>query len=300
MRRTAIAQSFVTGICMSVLAGCATNSASMTPAAGSHVSWTLPNAKNRDLVYVSNFYGSNILAFTYPMGKAAGTITGVPDPQGMCTSATSQGNWWVAASGASEVLEFAHGGSSPIATLSVSAGEPATCALDAVTGDLAVTILGTGNVVVFKNGQGSGETHATNLTQAVDVAYDPKGDLFVDGTQSGSALTLLELRKGRSSFESIGLNQTINGGAMQWYGKYLVILSNGALNRFAIQGKKGKFTGKTPAGNWGSFWIAAGNVAAVKTYDEDAAIYSYPRGTLEQTLTGSFDLPIGVVVSRAK
>ena len=73
-----------------------------------------PEAKKSDLTYISNFYSSDILAFTYPGGKYVGTISGVTDAQGECTSKTSDGNWWVVASGADEVLEYAHGGTTPL------------------------------------------------------------------------------------------------------------------------------------------------------------------------------------------
>ncbi len=284
-----------------VLSACAARSTVVPPPLQPGASWVSPDVKNTDLVYISNYYASDVLTFTFPGGKAVGTIGNVGDPAGECTSSTSKGNWWVVASGSDQVLEFAHGGTTPIATVSVSQGEPETCSLDPLTGDLAVAILGDGDVVIFKHGKGSGATYNTGLEEISGVAYDPKGELFVDGTQSGSSSALLGRPKGAHSFETITLNQTINeGGSMQWYGKYLVIEDNGALARFAIHGKTGTFQGSTPVGASAGFSIAENDVAVVNPGNEDGDIYSYPKGVIKQTLSGNFDLPLGAVVSTAK
>src|SRR5580658_10801865 len=63
-------------------------------------SWMAPEAKKSDLAYISNFYNSTILVFTYPRGKYVGSLSS-DDPQGLCAAKT--GNWWVVASGSAEV-----------------------------------------------------------------------------------------------------------------------------------------------------------------------------------------------------
>jgi hypothetical protein len=103
--------------------------------------------KNSDLAYISNFYNNTVSAFTYPGLKYVYSISGVSDPSEMCSAKT--GNWWVVASGSDEVLEYAHGGAKPLKTLSEDVGEAAGCTVDPTTGNLAVTVLGTGNIVVF-------------------------------------------------------------------------------------------------------------------------------------------------------
>jgi hypothetical protein len=166
--------------------------------AGAHTapgrSWMAPDAKKHDLLYISNFYNSNILVFTYPGGKNVGTISS-DEPQGECTSKTSNGNWWAVASGDEEILEYAHGGTSPISTLSENVGEPAGCAIDPTTGNLAVTLLGTGDVVIFTGGSGTGTTIADDLSSTYFAAYDDKGDLFVDGITPSDAVGVVELHK---------------------------------------------------------------------------------------------------------
>ena len=268
-------------------------------------SWMAPEAKKTDLAYISNFYSSEILVFTYPRGKYVGSISGATDPQGLCAAKT--GNWWAVSSGSEQVLEYAHGGTTPLKTLSITAGEPAGCTLDPTTGDLAVTILGTGEVVVFAEGSGSGNILSDGLTNTYFAAYDDKGDLFADGFQ-GSAPALVELHKGGSTFVAITISFGSNfPGGLQWYGNYLAVCcSNGidgeGIGHFAIHGRKAKEIGLTPGVfDIAGFWIQKPYVVATDPGNNDAQIWKYPAGGSPiRTLSGSFDLPIGATVSVAK
>jgi hypothetical protein len=268
-------------------------------------SWMAPdlNLKKKDLLYVSNFYGSNVLVFTYPGGKQVGTLTGVADAEGECTSSTSKGDWWVVASGAGEILEYAHGGTSPIATLSETAGEATACAVDSTTGNLAAAILGNGDVVIFADAKGMGTIVSTSLTEVFSDAYDSQGDLFVAGLNSGNAFALVKLRKGSSSFETVTLNETIEGGGLQWSGRDLVIGNGNELVRFRIHGTAGTLEGVTMLSGGSdltAFWIQKPYIVAADAGNQDAAIWKYPAGGMPiKILTGVFDLPSGVVVSVA-
>jgi hypothetical protein len=268
-------------------------------------SWMAPdqNLKKKDLLYVSNFYSSEILVFTFPGGKRVGTVTGVTDAQGECTSSTSMGNWWVVASGASEILEYAHGGSSPISTLSETAGEATACAVDPTTGNLAATILGNGDVVIFAGAKGMGKIMSTSLTEVFSDAYNSKGDLFVGGLNGSDAFALVELPKGSSSFETITLNETIEGGGLQWSGRYLIIGNSNELDRFGIHGSTGTLKGVTMLSGGSAlagFWIQKPYVAGADAGSGDVAIWKYPAGGPPiKILNGPFDLPTGVVVSVA-
>jgi hypothetical protein len=266
-------------------------------------SWIAPEAKKSDLVYISNFYGSDILAFTYPGGKSVGLISDVPDAQGECTSKTSNGNWWVVASGANEVLEYAHGGTAPLKTLSEDVGEPAGCTVDPTSGNVAVAILGTGNIVVFTGGSGSGTTIADSLSSTYSAAYDDEGDLFVSGITASSGYVLLELSKGGNSFETITLHPNIRPGSFQWHRNYLAVGSFDGIYHFAIRGTKGREVGFTPIDGFlvAQFWISDGYVVGANPANENAEMWKYPvGGPVFETLQGNFDLPIGVTVSVAK
>jgi hypothetical protein len=57
-----------------------TNLAMIDRAAGTHTtpgrSWMALNLIKKDLLYVSNFYSTDTLVFTYPGGKLVGTLSG--------------------------------------------------------------------------------------------------------------------------------------------------------------------------------------------------------------------------------
>jgi hypothetical protein len=263
-------------------------------------SWVLPDAKKSELLYVSNFYGNDVLVYSYPAGQPVGMVAGITEAQGECTSRKSNGNWWVVATGANEVLEYAHGGTTPISTLSVTAGQPAACAVDPKTGDLAVTIISGDEVVVYRHGSGAGTTYMAPISPFF-CSYDDKGNLFVDGS---GEVPLAELPKGGSAFESIALNQAIEfAGGVQWHDNLLAIGDQETSNiyQFIISGSSGMREGTTSlaGGDAAGFWIQKHDVLAPAS--GDVGIWQYPAGgspikTIDSNLYG----PIDVVVSVAK
>jgi hypothetical protein len=81
-------------------------------------SWMLPKAKHTDLLYAADAHGG-VFVFTYPNGKKVETLAYLYTLGGICSD--TKGNVFVPAlvgSSASTIYEFAHGGTSPIATLS--------------------------------------------------------------------------------------------------------------------------------------------------------------------------------------
>ena len=265
-------------------------------------SWMAPETKKSDLVYISNFYNSTILVSTYPGGKPVGSIAS-DDPQGECTSKTSNGNWWVVQSGDDEIVEYAHGGTSPISTLSENVGEPAGCAIDPTTGNLAVSILGVGDLVIFAGAKGSGTPVPDGLSSTFFPCYDNQGDLFVGGITQSDTYVLVELPKGGSSFEPITLHPNESGN-IQWHDDYLAVGGTGGIYHFAIHDAKGKEIGFTPLRGGSDivqFWIQGKYVVGADAGNEDAEIWKYPAGgPIFKYLHGSFDLPIGATVSVAK
>jgi hypothetical protein len=262
--------------------------------------WMLPGARRSNVLYVSYFYGNEVFAYNYPGGKLVGTLTGIPDAQGMCTAKKLKGKFWVVATGSNQVLEFDHGGTSPLATLNVTAGEPASCAVDPTTGDLAVTMITNDNVVVYKNGSGSPVTYTAPFGPYFS-AYDKRGDLFVDG--SGQT-PLAELPKGGTTFEPISTNQTIIfPGGLQWHGNDLAVgdLDTSTIYQFSITGSSATLTTTTvltTAGS-GDFWIQKKHVIA--SAGPNVGIWKFPAGGWPQkTISGSFYGSVDVVMSTVK
>jgi hypothetical protein len=261
-------------------------------------SWMAPdlNLKKKDLLYVPS--GNEILVFTYPGGKPVGALTGITGPTGECTSSTSKGNWWVVASG--EILEYAHGGTSPISTLKV-AGLVSNCAVDPISGDLAA--MTSDGIVVYRHARGRGKTYAT--PNGFFDGYDNKGNLFVDGFNGNYAFTLVELPKGSNSFETITLYQTIEfPGGVQWDGRYLAVEDQQTSNvyQFAISGTNGTLKGTTTlqgASDIGGSWIQRHDLVGADAGNDDVEIWRYPTGGMSVKTICSNCFPTGVVVSVA-
>jgi hypothetical protein len=250
--------------------------------------------------YVSNFYDSTLLEFDYPKSDASiGSLSG-DDPQGLCTK-TGKGNFWQVNSGDDEIDEYKYGGTSPIATLSESTGEAAGCSVS-TNGNLAVSILGAGDVVIFTKAKGTGTTVADGLASTYFIGYDPKGDLFVDGITESDTYGMSEMAAGGSSFTSVSLPNTIAfPGQVQWDGKYITLndQTNHAIYQYSVSSDVATLKG-TVALNGTSdcvqTWIAHKLVYCPDAGNENATVFAYPAGGSSiATLSGSFDLPIGAV-----
>jgi hypothetical protein len=192
----------------------------------------LPEAKTEDLLYVSDQGTSenNVDVFSFPAGQLVGTLTGFDVPSGLCTD--TKGNVFVTDTRADEIVEYAHGGTSPISTLQDSGSEPSGCAIDPNTGNLAVTnIFGSGtqydhgSVVVYQNASGLPSTYKDPQIYWYEYCtYDDKSDLFVSGYVPYSDFLIGELPKGKSKFKNITVrNHGSGSGNVQWVGKYLLI-----------------------------------------------------------------------------
>ncbi len=251
--------------------------------------------------YMSQFYASDLLQFDYPKSDGStGTISGLTDPQGECTQ-NGKKDYWVANSGGDDIEEFAYGGTSPISSLSESAGEPAGCSLSS-KGDLAVSILGTGDVVIFTGAKGTGTTVADGLSSTYFIGYDPSGDLFVDGITESDTYGMSEMASGKSSFTAVTLPNTIDfPGQVQWDGKYITLndQSGHAIYQYSVASDVATLKGTVALSGTSDCvqtWIAKKLVYCPDAGNENGTVFAYPAGgSPVATLSGSFDLPIGAV-----
>lgn len=120
-------------------------------------------------------------------------------------------------------------------------------------------------------------------------------------------LTVSSSFKGGSTCESITLSQKLEfPGAIQWFDKYLAVGDQeaGAIYHFAIHGTNAKEIGTTELGGSSDvvqFYIQKPYVAGADAGNEDVELWKYPAGgPIFKTLQGSFDLPIGLIVSVGK
>jgi hypothetical protein len=291
-------------------------------------SWILPEAKGEDLLYVaSESHGGSI--FSYPQGKLVGAFEGFSRPMGLCSDAA--GHVFLVDNAAQQILEYAHGGTSPIATFNDYGNDPNGCAVDPKTNNLAVVGGGgtvQGNIAVFKGEQGSPKVYYDKYNQGAYewCTYDSSSDLFVNTGPGGPGFGLIEMPSGSSTFLEFNLdNKLRGGGAVQWYGKYLAVASpngNGQgtkgplyVYQIAVSGStatvKKTITLSTGKRNRNpgypvQFWIQGDKIVSSKTSQGNLGIWRYPEGA-EPTRNiqdngrrqGNAGLLIGVTVSVA-
>jgi len=290
-------------------------------------SWMAPDLAKQALLYVSNYGGSDVFVYTYPQGKLVGTLTGFHGPDGICTD--KKGDVWIVnnygTQSGENVVKYKHGGTKPIATVYDPAYIPVSCSVDPATGDLAVSNLSTyasgpGNLALFMDAKGNPKLIAVpHMSNVYFCGYDPKGNLFVDGTQTGpsTAFQFAELPKGKKTFEDITLKGvTINfPGNVRWDGKHVAV---GDQNYqaypeisaiYQTTGSGGKIVGKTVFSDYGDiegFWIQGKTVIGPDncqngcTDGYSVGFYDYPAGRkpFKKLANKDFNAPRGSAVSQ--
>ena len=131
-------------------------------------SWMAKNAKSiKALLYVSDHHTNDVYVYNFKTGAQAGKLTGFHDPYGQCVD--TAGNVWIANYSSSTVVEYAHGATKPLTTLSTN-GHSIGCAVD-YANDLYVANIttpnGAGDLQVWTNESGT----ATNYSNGQDCYY---------------------------------------------------------------------------------------------------------------------------------
>ena len=194
-------------------------------------SWMLPEAKKiRELFYVGD--GGDVYVYNYKTGTQVGTLTGFNNTNGDCVDKNGDVFLTTSIGSTGAVLEYAHGGASPIKTFSTD-GHPIGCSIDPA-GDLAANngLPGGGSdVEVWKNASGT-PTSYENEQDCYEMwfpGYDNKGNLFIEVGPN-----VCELPTGGTSLISVPFNHALYfPGSIMWDGKHLTLTDqgNGAIYR---------------------------------------------------------------------
>lgn len=274
-------------------------------------SWMLPEAKSKDLLYVSNTF--DVEVYSYPAGKLVGTLSNFDRPLGECVDAT--GNVYITDSAFSRIYEYPHGGAKPIASIVDKQYQPYGCAIDPTTGNLAVANYETnwnypGNLSIYHKARGYPTSYVVEgLYYYYYCGYDASGNLYVDGLNNGGFnFAFAELHKKSSTLESILLPQSISfPGGIQWDGTYLAVgdQSGGTIYQFSFSKGRATLKGQTPlngAGIVGQFAINGSTVVAPNEGNSTSNVlfYSYPAGgNPTKTITNGVTAPFAAVISPA-
>ncbi len=283
-----------------LLAACGypTAERALMPSAAQSSFVTSAKAAKGPLLYVTDAADNIVYMVSLPSGKLVGKLTGFNQPQGDCADA--KGNVFVTDTQAERIVAYRHAAREAYEVLNDSSYLPVGCAVDPVTGDLAVTNCCSGigsryppTVAIYKRAKGTPKNYTvTNIRQLGFCTYDGHGNLFVDGINGGSYQPQVsELLAGKPEFRDITLDQGLGGqniSGLFWDGEYLAVGSqdSGAIYRFVIGGTKGTKVGTTTLkGSWpGGFWIQTiGGVRNVYTpfwssSSSGVGVYPYPKG----------------------
>lgn len=255
------------------------------------------SSSDGDLLYVPSSDG--VFMLTYPQGKL---VTEFQLPNGgalpLATCSDKLGNVFVSAF-FQTIYEYAHGGTTPISTLTENLFEPTACAVDPRTGNLAVVNNPSDDIAIFQGAQGTATYYSDPNVRVFEYCtYDDSGNLFADGLGINSGnddLILDELPFGSSSFKEITLTKGLGTpGSMQWLGSYLAVgTSKQVVLHVAISGSSGTVVGETSHRNLGPWWTIDRN-RLISTYAtaetghkslaKRVAYWNYPRsgGPLER------------------
>lgn len=261
----------------------------------------------RNLLYVA---ASSVQVFTYPRGKLVGSL-GVFDDY-LCSDRL--GNVFVTgAEGISYVWIFPHGSGQPKATL-YNPQNPGGCSVDKSSEDLAVADPDSNQIVIFPHKRNRGWRLARQYSDpamrvSLYCAYDPEGNLFIDGYSTSDSFILVELPKGSSTFTTIALDQDIHSpGSVQWDGSDLAIEDAGASSNeaviysFAINGTSGhKVSATTLADSAGDaqFLIHGSTVIGPlsNSYAQGVGFWRYPSGGAPFSTISTYSYPRGEALS---
>ena len=167
-------------------------------------------SKSKDYEYIFSEYDTYASMFDYPpTTKQVGQITGAGG-QG-CTNVLygyGKGIIWNPGRQNDTIVEYQVPSNKVLRTLTVPYTYTSSCSMD-TSGDLAIGVLlgnsynGGGQVIIFKQAEGSGKVYNTPLNKEYFSGYDPSGNLFADGLDANYSFQLVELPKGKSKAVTI-------------------------------------------------------------------------------------------------
>jgi hypothetical protein len=278
-------------------------------------------ASGQKLLYVSDIGTNDVQVYDYPQGTNVGTLTGFNTPQGECTD--SAGNVYITNLGSSQILEYAYGGTSPIATLTDPNGSlPVSCAVDPKSGNLAVANLlssgsfEAGGVAIYPGGSGTPTIYADPVpTREYFLDYDNNGNIFVDGINGRTSAFRLTKLSPKGAFSHIKLKTKISyPGNVQYLGKYIAVgdqegPESGKPDIYHVT-PEGKVVGTTTlvasgggrVGDVAQFTILAKGTGKGTIISPDAVygsvyIDQWPGGAFGSAITADLVQPVGAVIS---
>ncbi|HEY1882679.1 MAG TPA: hypothetical protein VGG51_06535 [Candidatus Cybelea sp.] len=274
----------------------------------------LPEAKTHDLLYVStdNEPNASVNVYELPNEKLVGTLTGfLHAVGGQCVDSASDvfiGSWPDGSYGSGTIYEYAHGGTSPIATLDAP-GPVYNCSVDQTTGNLAVVgpnlnnpHANYGSLAIYIGAKGTPKVFYSSTFSMNGCSYDDKGNLYLSVySVRAEEYGLARLATGSSSIKAIDLETPVYAGmyfnpSVRWNGRHMTVSSFPANDERGESGPISvyqlKFSGAHAAViattrlnspknfNRSPYWIAGKYAAGIYNYRGygRVGLWSYPQG----------------------
>jgi hypothetical protein len=216
-------QTLIVGAGAALLAACGGQSGNPPQSSVASATVHRDSGSYGDLLYIWTEY--TITMVSWPEFQIVGTFQNLGF-EGLCSD-PNNGN--VFAMSGNEVLVYAHGGTTPIATLYPPSGytDLQGCSVDPTTGDLALKSYqspkGHNALLIFPGGQGGAiVVDGGGQYFFLGFAYDDTGNLFSSVIYGHNKEALVELPKGQSTLMRIRLPYEFELGQIQWDGQYLV------------------------------------------------------------------------------
>jgi hypothetical protein len=316
-------------------AGSFVSQAEKQPSVATHArarTWMSPDAsKMPNLLYVANQGSGSVAVYNYTKGDdvtLVGSLSGFSRPGGMCTD--KSGKVWITDYPTRRIIIYAHGGTSPIATIQQKKGFPNACAVDPATGNLAVTddnpnghYEAHATVHVYPPGQlkGPGIIYGRLFYKTGFAAYDNSGDLFVDGTPclyyygcyyGGGPPGLFELAKGASDFGQVSFDDVtlVKPTGLNWLNPTLLLTDSDAqpsgspvAYKLSVSNFKATVVQTLPFSQSASaegVGVRAHLAIVPEPTSGAVRIYKLSDGSLVSTITDGLDQPFSAVVSQKK
>ena len=269
-----------------------------------------------DLAYVGTAQAA-VEVYSYPGLKHQQTIH-LPAGGDGRVCADSKGNVFVGTFFAEQsqayVYEYAHGGSTPVETLTLEPyWVPVGCSVDSLSGNLAVTEYSTNGggvkVAIYSNAQGA-PTFYTDAAITGQPGYDAQGNLFM--IDHGSVMA--ELPAGSASVIHVSLSSVVGQvDRIQWDGTYLALTAASTkdvkrsklpevIHRLSIAGSSATIVSTITlrglkARATGGSWIIGSRVLA--PMKGQVGLWKYPAGGTVTSVKKSGELPASVTISVA-
>jgi hypothetical protein len=261
---------------------------------------------------------NNVVNIYNPKGKQLAQLTGFSEPQGLATD--GKGNLYVADTANSRIQIYAPPYTKAPKSLADSGQYPAGVAVFNNGAVIAVTNIistsgGAGSVTIYKKGKAGAAISNANFARVYFDGFDAKGNLYIDGSNSGGSVVIGEIAKATTTGKRIAVLTTKNsivfpgGVAVTTAGKIAIDDQDAAsvyTYNAPVKGSLGNpskttaLTGSTDAVTF-AFTSNDKDLWTADAANANSAEYAYPKGgAAVTTISVTGGEPIGVAITPAQ